>query len=80
VISVTPETVKYAENGIDKSYPAVHIATDKIGFSGKPATEMVRVRVNNTTRQAVAAIALAYQAMLTKSGKEPKFLSTIAWG
>lgn len=57
------------------------IGCQGMGFAGINPNKLTRVRLRDKERLAnVKMIALAYQDILSKNGKEPAWLKTIAWG
>lgn len=55
------------------------IETDKCLFAGWSPSTRVRVSLTHETKRKVADIVLAYQSLLSKTGKEPAWLKTIAY-
>jgi hypothetical protein len=55
------------------------VQTDKMGL-GVHSTHRFRVKALPSQREGLLLIALAYQEVLNKTGKEPAWLKTIAWG
>ena len=58
----------------------MRLETDRMTYANISGFNPMRVAVSRETKARVAGIALAYQSILTASGKEPKWLSTIAYG
>jgi hypothetical protein len=55
------------------------IDTEGCLFAGKIPEERIRVHYPQERRSQIAALALAYQSILLKTGKEPNWLKTIAY-
>jgi hypothetical protein len=59
---------------------STQVITDKCTFAGMDSRSQVRFAYTVDVKRSVLDIALSYQSILTKSGAEPAWYKTIAWG
>lgn len=83
VIAVRPDESHYESlvNGVMVSGRRDLLAIEANGctFLGKAPEDRILVRLPKEARAKVADLALSYQSLLSKTGKEPKWLKSIAW-
>jgi hypothetical protein len=83
VQNVLPDTSRQSSlvNGVMVELTGLlAIETDKCLFAGLTPDRRLKVAIPATAKQNLAMIALAYQSILSKTGKEPSWLKSIAWG
>jgi hypothetical protein len=83
VKAVIPDTSRCSSlvNGVEVPGRTDLLAIDAEGclFAGRVPEERIRVFYRAEQRKQIADLALAYQSILSKSGKEPAWLKTIAY-
>jgi hypothetical protein len=84
VQNVRPDTSRQSSlvNGImvPGRQDLLAVETDNCLFAGWTPDRRIKVAIPATAKQNLAMIALAYQSILSKTGKEPSWLKSIAWG